>query len=287
MLRSDVPADRALHAALVAAFGEVDGATQAAAAAAWAAGRAAWPPVALAPAALVATWQRVLADDGLAGLPTLHHGDLYLATAALAGDAAALRGFEADVVVPVAAALVRRGWAASDVDDVMQIVRLRMLRGVGDAPAKLATYRGRGALRSWLRVAATREAVARRPAVFDSLTDVPVSVDPVAQLLGETHAELVRGCLRAAVRELEPRLRAVLRMEVVERASHGTIAAIYGVHRTSVVRWLEEARTTLAREVRRGVARALAVPATDVDTLLRLAGARLELSLASLLASAP
>ena len=97
----------------------------------------------------------------------------------------------------------------------------------------------------------------------------------------------MREGLRAAVLALPPRQRAALRMEYVDRKSHGAIAKVYGVHRTSVLRWCEEARASIADELRRYLARTLNLPLAEVDSHLRGVGSRLELSLAALLASAP
>lgn len=112
-------------------------------------GAAAWPTVAIA--------QDVLASrlgDRLEG--DVRGADLYLAVALELGDRAALQVFESSLVPALRAALGRACKSAAVIDEVVQRVRVRVLVGSDDAPAKITSYTGRGSLGAWLRVTAMR-----------------------------------------------------------------------------------------------------------------------------------
>ncbi len=254
---------------------------------AWQAGRQRWPGgfgVDDAVAAVAAAWARALGDRDVATIDALHP-DLVLAAAALAGDAAAHRELDSAGLVPTGAAMVRRGWPVADVDDVLQIVRVRLL--MSPDGGKLRTYRGQSSLRAWLQVVVGRELAARRPVERLASTALEDALTPSGVAVDTAYRDTVRACLRTAIEGLEPRLRTALRMEVVHRASHGAIARVHGVHRTTVVRWCEEARAELGAQLRKRLAAALHLGRDDVESHLRGLGSKLELSMASLLATTP
>lgn len=254
--------------------------------AAWERAAAAWPDVPVAAPELARAWGRALDGQPVSAVADLHP-DLRVAASALAGHPAAIRALDAELR-PSAAVLMRRGWNEADLDDVLQIVRARLLVATAAVAGRLAQYRGRSSLRTWLRVVVTREALARRPVDHDTLPSAEaVAADPIAGWLNVAHGDHVRAGLREAVQALPARQRAALRMECVDRKTHGAIAKIYGVHRTSVVRWCEDARAAIASHMRRYLVRVLELPLADVDSHLRGVASQLELSLAALLASSP
>ena len=210
--------------------------------------------------------------------------DLRLAAACLAGDPHALATFERDHLAPAAAALRRAGYDAALVDDAIQLLRYRLLVATPEREAKLASYRGTGALAGWLRITALRQARALlgpRVVSIDSRRDrdaTSVSLDAV--LAARVHGPRVREILRAAIASLDERPRESLRLEVVEGMPHHAIAERWHVHRTTVVRWIEEARATIAAAVRRELRDELAVGVDTANSILG-AVAGLDLSLAS------
>ena len=243
--------------------------------------RQAWPQLADHRAELVA---RV---DTLGESDAIRAADLYLAIACTSGDPAALRELE-QLFAPLRAMLVRTYRDATLVDDALQVVRYRLLVATPERGAKLDTYRGRGSLAGWLRVVALRQvrelAVARDrdPATpDDTLADAATGADPMLELLVRTHGTAVRRVVREAVAALDARQRELLRLEVLEGVAHQQIAERHGVHRTTAMRWLDEVRQTVAREVRRRISSELGLGAESADSLLRALDHRVELSLAS------
>ncbi|HEX8437141.1 MAG TPA: RNA polymerase subunit sigma-70, partial [Archangium sp.] len=96
------------------------------------AGRAAWPSVPLEPEAFMRHLARHLPpEDTLSdALHQLHGADLYLACACAAGDSQALLAFERHVLQKVPSRLGQL--AGSTVDEVLQVLRQRLLLGRGD-----------------------------------------------------------------------------------------------------------------------------------------------------------
>lgn len=210
--------------------------------------------------------------------------DLELAAACLRGEPAALAAFDRDHLAPAAAALRRAGYDGALVDDAIQLVRYRLLVTTPEREAKLATYRGTGSLTGWLRITALRQARALlgpRVVTFESSRDgVAAAASIEASILARDHGPRVRAIVRAAVAGLAAQPREALRLEVVEGVPHHQIATLWNVHRTTIVRWIEEARSAIAVSVRRALRDELAVGPATADSLLRsLAG--VELSLAS------
>src|SRR4051794_33513911 len=55
------------------------------------------------------------------------------------------------------------------------------------------------------------------------------------------------------IANLDAEAREVLRLEIVEGVPHQQIATLWGVHRTTVVRRIQDAREAVARAVRRNL----------------------------------
>jgi RNA polymerase sigma-70 factor, ECF subfamily len=219
-------------------------------------------------------------------LAELHVGDLHVAYACCAGDPAAIGELER-ALAPVRDHLIRRGNDAALVDDALQAVRYRLLVATPQREAKLATYRGRGTLGGWLRVVALRQLRALAPARAAAadptprLVDTAAGADAALGVLVRTHGPLIRRMFRDALRTLDDRQRDLLRLEVLDQVPHQRIAELHGVHRTTALRWIEEARQALAREVRRRLKRELALGDDSAESLLRTLADQVELSLAS------
>src|SRR5262245_41214564 len=115
-----------------------------------AAGRAAWPAIAVDERALV----RYLAErvgpgeDASSAIDALHASDLHLACACAAGSTAALEAFSRHMLSDLGASLSRVG-AAALAEDVRQILLERLFVGSAESPPKIGAYAGRGQLAAW------------------------------------------------------------------------------------------------------------------------------------------
>jgi RNA polymerase sigma-70 factor (ECF subfamily) len=214
--------------------------------------------------------------------------DLLLAYASAVGHAPAITLLERDFLVPIDRALARKSpttWS----DDAQQRLRAKLLVGDDRRPA-LLEYSGRGPLRNWLRVTATRVllTLARGkspPVEGDALLDEFAAADPDPELayLKQRHRADVRAAIEEAVSSLDPAERTILRYAIVDRLDAGRIARIYGIHRTSAGRRLAEARELLIKRTRSAIRRRLQVSERELDSILAMVRSRVEITFERLL----
>jgi len=190
----------------------------------------------------------------------------------------------------IEAQLRRRNHSDDEIADLQQTLRARLLVGDGDGPA-IASYTGSGQLRSWVLVAALREAVrtrqkkTREPAMEDeALIAIADRADalPAADIGKERYREAFRAAFRAALAGLTPRDRNLLRMHLIDGLTIDQIGAIQGVHRATAARWIDRAREDIAHTVRRQLMKELGADPFEADDVLRWVQSRIELSLSGL-----
>jgi RNA polymerase sigma-70 factor, ECF subfamily len=262
---------------------------------AWEAGARAWPGVRLAPEVFAAWLAGRLSADGepLAGLASLRASDLYLACAAAQGDAEAqrvLRGLCGEALRPE---LPRLGLQAVELDDLLQRMLHKLLVDEPGRPARIGLYAGQGALRSWLRVVARREALDRKaragrevPWEEDSLEDVLGALsaaDPELEQLKRQYQAEFKAAFGEAFGALGPRERNLLRHLVFDRLSLTQIGALYHVHQSTVSRWMASVHARLLAGTLRALGSRLRVGRGEADSILRLIQSRLEVSMRRLL----
>ena len=217
--------------------------------------------------------------------------ELVLARACLGGDPTASRAFHEEMFDRVDRVLARLGLSAADAEDVKQDVRAKLLVGEhGDV--KLALYHGTGPLAYWIASVAGREALGllrrRRPteALEDDDLLADASDDPGLLALKSRHGADFKRAFQAAVAELAPRDRTILRALIVDDRSIGEIARAYGIHRVTASRWVSEIRLGLRQRTRDQLRAQLKLDASSLESAIRLVDSHLELSLYRLLADA-
>jgi RNA polymerase sigma-70 factor (ECF subfamily) len=102
--------------------------------------------------------------------------------------------------------------------------------------------------------------------------------DPELLYLKKRYAEEFRIAFKAALVELEPREKNILRYLVVEGLQVEQIARFYGVHRVTASKWLQTVRQRLSKRTRHKLAQRLRVEPAQVDSIIRLVQSRLEIS---------
>ncbi|MEM1034081.1 MAG: sigma-70 family RNA polymerase sigma factor [Myxococcota bacterium] len=262
--------------------------------AAVAAGREAWPGVALSPADFAAHLGSVISDETelLDALDEVRVEDLFLACACGRGDPVALRHFEREVMPRAAAAVARVDGQPQFVDDVCADLRVRLLVADGRTP-DIMSYIGRGPLRHWVQVAAMRAATSRKrkrrrevpmdlPDVVDSLLTLDPELAPFADQLKVPFAEV----FSRALKTLSSRERNVLRMYLIDGVSAEGIGKMYRVHRATVARWITKARQKVHRETRVGLAAAVDLKAGSFESVVGMMWHGMDLSLATFLEEA-
>jgi RNA polymerase sigma-70 factor, ECF subfamily len=201
--------------------------------------------------------------------------DLFLASAALVGDDAALR--EVDRLLADVRGALHGVVRDHEIDELVQDLRVRSVVGSeGRAPA-LAGYAGRGPLRVWLRVSLLRAGLdARRrvaPAQIDeaawlALPD-PTIVAPAEGELRRLTTRRIRATVERAITELPKRDRLILRQHLIDGLAPPELATLYGVHRVTAFRWLATIRQRVLAEVRADLGRELGLSTSALDSLLR------------------
>jgi len=209
--------------------------------------------------------------------------DVYLATGCLARDPGALQALEHEIIPIIELALI--GWDRTIVDETRQQLRAALVVDQGGRGPLLAQFSGRGALRRWIRVVATREAGKARardqaatPIDDDSLFDAVVPAgDPVLSAVKNDAAVAFRAAFLATLGELERRERTVLRLHLLDGLTIDEIAPMYEVHRATIARWIGAAKQTVLDRTRRRLMHDLRLDAAEVDSLIRLVQSRIEL----------
>jgi RNA polymerase sigma-70 factor (ECF subfamily) len=245
--------------------------------------RAAWPDLQLDPVQLADFIGPRLAGtdvaDALAAAPA---ADLVLAAACAAQEPTAHAAFEA-ILAEVDAAGASTRAPRDLVDEVKQLLRLQLLVARDDKPAGIAGYRGKGPLRGWVRITATRELIRHlkkrsRELPIDKQLDEALGADPVLEHLKGEYREQFATALREAIAELCAEDRTLLRQQIVDNLSIDELGAAYGVHRATAARWLTRARAALVTATRGRLAARLAMPVDEIDSVLRLVQSRLDAS---------
>jgi len=254
--------------------------------------RAAYPDIAVDPDVFAAELARRL---GTAATPDqlarVHADHVHLAIACAAGDAAAIRRFEADFLDEVDASASRLRATKDQADEVRSYMRRILFVTDPGRPSAASEFSGRGDLRSYLRVIATRELVrvinkGRREVAIpdDSLLDkLSPASSPALGHLRDLYRDDVNAAIRAALASLDEDARALLRYSVIDGWTVARIGALYGIHRATAARRIQAARDELGTAIRTELAKRLSISIDEVDSVVRLVQSRIELSLERLL----
>jgi RNA polymerase sigma-70 factor (ECF subfamily) len=225
------------------------------------------------------------AHDG--ALPSIEHAaDLGLCFACAKGFASAQRRLDAILTANVARAVKRIDSSSAFADVVAQELRARLL--IGEAP-KIGDYAGRGSLGGWLRTAATRAALNLRRGPAERGHDPlgsglgAATLSPDVEVLRARYRGDFEESLRVALRRLPSRERAVLALNVRDGMSCDRIAAIYRVGRSTVKRWLIDARAALAGETKRELLRRCAMTSSEYESVAAGVRSAVDVSIVRLL----
>jgi RNA polymerase sigma-70 factor (ECF subfamily) len=225
----------------------------------------------------------------------LHLADLCLAFACGHGNTEALRLFQAEFA-PIAVSTVR-GVDSSDafVEEVTQQLLERILVAAPGQP-RILEYAGRGSLEHWLRAAALRLALnARRSARrapdqlgSDSQFEVAApSADLQFDILQARYGPDFGAALKEAMLDLTSQERSLLRLHFMDGLSFNQIGAVYQVNKSTISRRMSHARETLLAKTREKLEKRFNLGAPELESLLRMLGPELQLSLTSVLIHTP
>ncbi len=217
--------------------------------------------------------------------------DIYLAEACACADGQALRVFDASFAGELDLAIAKSPRLGISQDEFRQIFHERFLVAESGGRSRIASYRGQGALRSWVRVTAARLVVdlSRKPKHPEPWSDaelmrhLPATQDPEVEYLRHAYAQQLPEAFGRALSQLTARQRNLLRQRHLHGLGGAQLASLYGVHRATVFGWLDTARKELLDRLREAIR--LQVSAHDLDSIVTLLGSRLEISVRRMLDS--
>jgi RNA polymerase sigma-70 factor, ECF subfamily len=258
-------------------------------------GRAAWPAISLDGADVVAFIARQITTPELAegALDGLRPADLYLACGCAKGLTEAIAAFDRDYMREVDIALARMRIGLPRLQDVKQLVRQRLFVGGGTtgaptSPGKICEYGGRGDLRRWVRSVAVRTCLndlrkGKREVLVDDdhliAQHAIAGDDPEVEYMKRTYANEFKQAFSEALKALGAREQTLLRYHHVDGLNIDEIGAIYRVHRVTAFRWLEKAKEQLVRGTLETLRTKLKLPASELDSVLRMIRSQIHLSL--------
>jgi RNA polymerase sigma-70 factor (ECF subfamily) len=220
--------------------------------------------------------------------------ELALAFALRARQPAAHAAFESRYLAHLDRALGRMRLGDAELDEVKQLVRQKLLVPREDGQLRVEEYAGRGRLAGLVHVAATREALSllrrvRRevPAGDDDDLAAPVGDgwDAGLELARERYKTAFRPAFADAVAALETRERNLLRLHLLGGVPLEQLAAVYGVHRATIVRWLAAARARVLDGTRANLLTRLGVRPDELESLMGWVQSHLDASVERLFAT--
>ncbi|HVZ32711.1 MAG TPA: hypothetical protein VG963_09815 [Polyangiaceae bacterium] len=238
--------------------------------AAYAAGKIAWPSVALSREEYA---QHLDALGWGEELPA-HPADLYLCAACGLGQRQACEALESTHFPALRVRLQRMLKRGDAVEEVLQIIRTRLFLGCAPEPPKIAKYRGDGTLRGWLQTVALR-------AAQDCLRAAKLEAERAQRLSRAVHTSkptdawlltpsmeerafendrtrIIERAWCAAIRSLDASQRQLLHHHFVSGLSIDVIAALYAGtgpnaskrHRSTIARRIQRAAHQVGKHVR-------------------------------------
>jgi RNA polymerase sigma-70 factor (ECF subfamily) len=260
-----------------------------------AAARRRWPEAAVSDDGFTAALATRLAaqPDPVSALAHLRVDDLFLAQWCATGDARAIAAFERVHRGELDAVFGRfKKLAASD-DEMRQALRIKLFVGAAGKTPRIAEYSGFGFLQNWVRVTALRSLVdLARSERARKLEELFADDDMLALAANDsldsryTRDQINRAIKQAfarAISALAPRQRNFLRHAHVDALTLDQIAALYGIHRATVARTLAQARETMMTQTRRELADELGLADEQLESIVRAADSRIDLSLSRVL----
>jgi RNA polymerase sigma-70 factor (ECF subfamily) len=220
-------------------------------------------------------------------LGAIHGADLYLACGCGKGDRKALREFDRRLLADVPAALSRMRAPPTLIDEVMQLMRKRLLLAEEGRRPRIYDYAGRGPLKRWIRATATRTAATlfrqdRREVSIDEqeLELAPESKGtPEDGYIRERYGREFSQAFNGALGRLDAKDLEILKLHLIDGLNFAQISARYRTHRSTVTRWIQSARQDLLDETRKHLIDKLGWSRSEFDALALVIQGDLEITL--------
>ncbi len=217
---------------------------------------------------------------------------LYLACACVRGVPDAIRAFEAEYVVEITQAARRKRLSPDATIELTQTLREALIVGREGKRPTLEAYAGKGDLKAWLRVTASRAAIKVSQSTAKAAISNDESIlalrsaggDPDLLYLRAAYATPFREAFTGALEGLSAKDRNLLRQHFLEAMTIDDLGALYKVHRATAARWVEAARERLLDATQKTFAEKADLRPDECDSVMRIARSRLDVTLRRLLA---
>ncbi|MCH9680419.1 MAG: sigma-70 family RNA polymerase sigma factor [Deltaproteobacteria bacterium] len=219
----------------------------------------------------------------------LRGADLWLACGLSIGDKHALEQFEHTLMPQVDRALRRFCLGEDERTDLRQRTRIRLLVATPGTPPRISQYTGRGSLAGWVRTTAGRLALNLRRdepqhAAIDAAPELVMQSTPELARIRRERRSLFSSALTDAFAALARRDRTLLRLRYADEMTAVTLARAYGVHESTMSRWLASARASMVDRFRQIISAQL-TDSTELAELMQVMHSQLDASLNTLLAT--
>jgi RNA polymerase sigma-70 factor (ECF subfamily) len=214
--------------------------------------------------------------------------DLYLACACVLGAKGAHAAFMRCFSPVIMGAAASVGRSSAFAEDVHQSVLEALFCAPRSGTPKIARYAGRAPLPAFLCTVATRVAIDQlrpkgsAPGALDAQRENVAPFDVERAYVEARYKPDFEAAPRAAMRRLDPRQRALLRMNLRDGMSIDVLAVRYDVARATAARWLRKALGALRDGTRAEVVGKHGLTDSQYTSLAELIRSRLDVSLTSL-----
>lgn len=218
--------------------------------------------------------------------------ELDLAGGCARHDPRGIEAFERAYFRHLDAAVARARNVRSSRDDFAQRLRERLFVGT---PPGIASFRGQGRLRNWVRAVIARlvlddVAVKRIEVAVEDEVLVAFSAPggtPEDEYFVRSHSAAFREAFAGAAASLSSRERNLLRHACVDGLTVDELGALYGVHRATAARWVGDARAALIEGLKSRLGTSLGLSKrAEVESVLRLIDGNVALTLKRYFATA-
>jgi RNA polymerase sigma-70 factor (ECF subfamily) len=170
------------------------------------------------------------------------------------------------------------------VDDVQAALRERILVPNASGALKIRSYRGKGPLKTWLRISAMHLArnLYRDRAGRKGNPALPVESkprDPEVELAKSEYAAEFKAAFQNTIAHLSASDRSLLRFHYLDGMTVRTLARLFGIHPATAARRVERVRHEILRETNRLLMSRLQLERAEVHGLVGLIESQLELSI--------
>ena len=172
-----------------------------------------------------------------------------------------------------------------------------LFTSMGNRSSGIGRYHGMSSLRGWVRVIVARmivdelRRVAARPseraAELGAIGPRAALDDPECALFEHCVRDPIAAAITTTFEALPARERRLLRLRVLEHMTTAQLAAVFGVHRTTVARWIEQTYALIRSQTYAALENELGLPTNDLAGMLASMHGRVDVSVHGVLSSTP